>query len=67
MTAFGAYINEATVANQEVFNEIKSRCSGEGARILIDTNPDNPMHWLNRITSTRLMEMDCRIPLETDR
>lgn len=48
MTAFGAYVNEATVANQEVFNEIKSRCSGEGARILIDTNPDNPMHWLKQ-------------------
>lgn len=48
MTAFGAYINEATVANQEVFNEIKSRCSGDGARILIDTNPDNPLHWLKQ-------------------
>lgn len=48
MTSFGAYINEATVANQEVFNEIKSRCSGDGARILIDTNPDNPMHWLKQ-------------------
>lgn len=48
MTAYGAYINEATVANQEVFNEIKSRCSGDGARILIDTNPDNPLHWLKQ-------------------
>ena len=46
MTAFGAYINEGTIANREVFNEIKSRCSGEGARLLIDTNPDNPEHWL---------------------
>lgn len=46
MTAFGAYINEGTMANREVFNEIKSRCSGEGARLLIDTNPDNPEHWL---------------------
>ncbi len=46
MTAYGAYINEASVANPEVFSEIKSRCSGEGARILIDTNPDNPAHWL---------------------
>lgn len=46
MTAFGAYINEGTMANEEVFNEIKSRCSGEGARILIDTNPDQPEHWL---------------------
>ncbi|HFD2036153.1 TPA: PBSX family phage terminase large subunit [Clostridium perfringens] len=46
MTAFGAYINEGTMANEEVFNEIKARCSGEGARILIDTNPDQPEHWL---------------------
>lgn len=48
MTAYGAYINEATVSNPEVFNEIKSRCSGDGARLLIDTNPDNPMHWLKQ-------------------
>lgn len=45
MTAFGAYINEATMANEMVFNEIKSRCSGVGARLLIDTNPDQPEHW----------------------
>lgn len=48
MTAWGAYINEATVANEEVFDEIKSRCSGEGARILLDTNPADPAHWLKR-------------------
>lgn len=48
MTAFGAYINEGTMARQEVFDEIKSRCSGYGARMLIDTNPDNPEHWLKR-------------------
>lgn len=46
MTSFGAYINEGTMANEIVFNEIKARCSGEGARILIDTNPDQPEHWL---------------------
>ncbi len=46
MTAFGAYINEASLANEVVFAEIISRCSGEGARILVDTNPDNPEHWL---------------------
>ncbi|GAA0104325.1 hypothetical protein UT300013_09470 [Paraclostridium sordellii] len=46
MTSFGAYINEGTMSNEEVFNEIKARCSGEGARILIDTNPDQPEHWL---------------------
>ena len=45
-TAFGAYINEASLANETVFKEIISRCSGEGARIVFDTNPDNPSHWL---------------------
>ena len=48
MTAWGAYINEASLANPEVFDEIKSRCSGEGARILVDTNTDNPEHWLKK-------------------
>lgn len=46
MTAFGAYINEASLAKQEVFDEIKARCSGPGARIIADTNPDHPEHWL---------------------
>ncbi|QHJ82983.1 MAG: hypothetical protein [Bacteriophage sp.] len=46
MTAFGAYINEASLCNQEVFNEIRSRCSGKGAVVICDTNPDNPEHWL---------------------
>ncbi|WP_204254125.1 PBSX family phage terminase large subunit [Mammaliicoccus sciuri] len=46
MTAYGAYINEASLAHEEVFDEIKSRCSGSGARIIVDTNPDHPEHWL---------------------
>lgn len=46
MTSFGAYINEGSLAHEEVFNEIKDRCSGEGARIIVDTNPDHPEHWL---------------------
>lgn len=48
MTAHGAYINEGTVANREVFNEILKRCSGDGSRILMDTNPENPMHWIKQ-------------------
>lgn len=48
MTAYGAYINEASLANREVFAEIIKRCSGDGARIVCDTNPDNPEHWLKR-------------------
>lgn len=46
MSSFGSYVNEGTMANEEVFNEIKSRCSGIGARVLVDTNPDHPNHWL---------------------
>lgn len=48
MTAYGAYINEASLAKKEVFAEIVSRCSGTGARIVCDTNPDNPEHWLKK-------------------
>ena len=48
MTAYGAYINEASLAKQEVFAEIVSRCSATGGRILADTNPDNPEHWLKK-------------------
>ena len=46
MTAFGAYINEASLATEGVFQEIIQRCSKDGARIIADTNPDNPNHWL---------------------
>lgn len=46
MTAFGAYINEGSTAVNEVFKEILNRSSGEGARVMVDTNPDNPLHWL---------------------
>lgn len=48
MTSFGAYINEASLANETVFKEIISRCSGDGARVVFDTNPDNPEHWLKK-------------------
>ena len=46
MTSYGAYINEASLAVYDVFQEIVSRCSVEGARIICDTNPDIPTHWL---------------------
>ena len=36
------------LANEKVFKEIISRCSGDGARIVFDTNPDNPEHWLKK-------------------
>lgn len=48
MTSFGAYVNEASLAKEAVFREIVTRCSGEGARIVFDTNPDHPEHWLKK-------------------
>lgn len=46
ITAYGAYINEASLANEQVFKEIRERCSADGARVVCDTNPDVPTHWL---------------------
>ncbi|MCP9356552.1 PBSX family phage terminase large subunit [Liquorilactobacillus satsumensis] len=48
MTSFGAYVNEASLANEEVFNEILNRCSAKDARIICDTNPDVPTHYLKK-------------------
>lgn len=45
-TAYGSYINEATLGVEPVFQEILQRCSMPGSRIIVDTNPDNPQHWL---------------------
>lgn len=46
MTSYGSYINEASLATHEVFQEIVQRCSVGSARIICDTNPDIPTHWL---------------------
>ena len=46
LEAWGAYINEASLANEEVFKEITTRLSAPKARLIADTNPDNPNHWL---------------------
>lgn len=48
MTSYGAYINETSLSTQSVFTEIVNRCSKRGARIICDTNPDNPEHWLKK-------------------
>lgn len=48
MTSYGAYINEASLANPRVFAEIVARCSAKGARLIADTNPEDPEHWLKK-------------------
>lgn len=47
-TSYGAYVNETSLANQEVFQEILNRCSKENSHVIADTNPDNPQHWLKK-------------------
>lgn len=43
-TSAGAFLNEGTALHNMFIKEVFSRCSYKGARILIDTNPENPMH-----------------------
>lgn len=45
-TAYGAYINEASLCVREVYDEIQNRCSKPNAHVIMDTNPDIPTHWL---------------------
>ena len=43
-TSAGALLNEATTLHDSFVKEAISRCSYEGARIFMDTNPENPTH-----------------------
>lgn len=43
-TSAGAFLNEATALHDAFIKEVLSRCSYNGARIFMDTNPENPMH-----------------------
>ena len=43
-TSAGAFLNEATTLHDTFVKEAISRCSYEGARIFMDTNPENPTH-----------------------
>lgn len=43
-TAAGALLNEGTALHDTFVKEVISRCSYPDARVLIDTNPENPMH-----------------------
>ena len=47
-TAYSALLNEGTSLNDTFVKECISRCSGEGARIYIDTNPENPTHFIKK-------------------
>lgn len=46
MTGYGWYANEVTNQHPNTINEAFQRCSGEGTRVLWDTNPDHPYHMV---------------------
>lgn len=43
-TSAGAFLNEGTALHNAFVKEVIQRCSYKGARIYIDTNPENPAH-----------------------
>ncbi|MBY0157282.1 PBSX family phage terminase large subunit [Cytobacillus oceanisediminis] len=45
-TAAGALLNEGTALHDMFVKEVISRCSYPGAHVLIDTNPENPAHFV---------------------
>lgn len=45
-TAYSAYIDEGSLADQSVFQEILQRCSVKGSRVIVTTNPGTPSHFL---------------------
>lgn len=63
--AWGAYINEASLANEKVFKEITTRLSAPGARLICDTNPDNPSHWLKRDYIDKASDPEKRIKVHS--
>lgn len=46
MTAYLAYVDEATLVPEAFFRQLLARLSVPGARLLATTNPDGPKHWL---------------------
>ncbi|WP_457028096.1 PBSX family phage terminase large subunit [Kitasatospora sp. P5_F3] len=48
LTCSGAYVDEATTLPQTFFDQLTARCSVEGSKIFLTTNPDNPGHWLRK-------------------
>lgn len=60
-TAYSAYIDEGSLADQTVFQEIIQRCSVEGSRIIVTTNPGDPNHFLKTDYIDKASNADARI------
>ena len=67
MTSFGWLANEITNQHPNTVSEAFQRCSGEGTRILWDTNPDHPYHFIKReyIDKSPLIADDGRVLMKS--
>lgn len=57
LTAYLAYVDEATLIPEAFFTQLLARLSVPGARLLATTNPDGPAHWLRASYILRAAEL----------
>lgn len=48
LTLAGAYVDEATVLQEDFFTQLMGRMSVPRAQLFATTNPDSPSHWLKK-------------------
>ncbi|MFE7634472.1 PBSX family phage terminase large subunit [Kitasatospora sp. NPDC057518] len=58
LTAYLAYVDEATLIPEAFWTQLLARLSVPGARVLATTNPDGPRHWLRTGYLDRAAELD---------
>ncbi|MER6360086.1 PBSX family phage terminase large subunit [Kitasatospora sp. NPDC001527] len=60
LTAYLAYVDEATLLPEAFWVQLLARLSIDGARVLATTNPDSPRHWLRTGYLDRAGQLDLR-------
>ncbi len=55
LTLVGAYVDELTLMDEQMFQSLLGRLSGDDARLFATTNPDTPGHWLKRLFIDRVL------------
>lgn len=48
ITLAGVYLDEVTLMPESFVNQALGRCSVDGSKYFITTNPDSPTHWFKR-------------------
>lgn len=55
LTLVGAYVDELTLMDEQMFQTLLGRLSSDEARLFATTNPDTPGHWLKRLFIDRAL------------